>query len=110
VGAGDQLAGGRWASGGLKVQDEDLLVAVEGEVSRMVLQPVARRRLDLDHFGFEVAQQHGRHGSRDALTEVGDADATVGGHWRPPLALRRRALWGARLATPIKPARPLIGK
>ena len=105
VGARDEGPRLRHPGLGSQVQSEQVLVAVPGQVTGMILHPVALRRLDLDDVGLEVPQQHGGHGPGQPLGEVDDAHAGECGHFRRPpwcgarrgarpRGARRRRAWG----------------
>jgi hypothetical protein len=78
VGPGDQPARRIETRRSIQVEGQNLLVAVEGMVARMVPPSFSARRLDFDDLGLEVAQEHGGHRPGHALAEVGDADTSVG--------------------------------
>ena len=65
---------------GLQVQHDATFVPVPAQVPRRVSHPVAGGRLNLNHIGAEVGQQHGPHRPRNALAKVENAVSLKGGH------------------------------
>jgi hypothetical protein len=71
------------ALGGVDVDDDAFLVAVEGAEEadadpRQGARLVAAGRLDLDHLGAEVGQDHPAGGPHHHVRELDDADAIEG--------------------------------
>ena len=102
VGAADEVARQRQPLRGLQVQRDALLVAVapdegcalvqlrvHGRIAARVV--AADRRLDLDHLGAHVGQDHGRQRPRDEVREVHHPDAVqrMGCAGGPSLVLRK---------------------
>ena len=80
IGARHQRGGGLAVGGNLDVQGQHLFVAVPGQIAGIILEAVAGRRLDLDHLGREIGEQHGGHRPDHPLAEIDDAHAAIGGH------------------------------
>ena len=87
IGRGDQLERGLLAFGGLQIQRQAFLVAVEQrEKARARAQQLARgiavaavaHGLDLDDFGAQVGQHQAAAGAHDHMGELHHADAAIG--------------------------------
>ena len=83
VARADQLLRRRQAFGGVDVEDDALLVAVEraeeaDAEARQLARLVAAGRLDLDHLGAEVGEDHPAGRAHDHVRELDDADAVEG--------------------------------
>jgi hypothetical protein len=81
IGAVDERLRGREPLIGVEVEGEAGLVPVPAEVAGVVTGAVAAGGFDLDDFGAEVSEEHGRHRPTGALGEVDDAEVVEGeGH------------------------------
>ncbi len=83
----------------LEIEHHAFLVAIDRAKGRAVLEatPAAERiaaigRLDLDHFGAEIAQQHSGVGSGYVVGELDDADSCKSPSHHIPLRFMRVSL------------------